>query len=357
MVEGKAIMVIIRVCTCQIYGGNLYSNQQKYNSYSMSQVSEPIPFKVSTEEENTYSLIILSNGGDFAAFLKNPVLLKNHLDNEVYGWWENLRVEGTEIFADAVFDLEDPEAARIHGKVVRKVLRATSISIRVLEAYQDLRDGRKVIVVSKWELREISIVTIPSNRSALRLVDADNKSIQLGDVIKLTDILPETQILTTQKQSSGMENKTLAARLGLAETATDAEIEVALSDKLKAANDLDALQLKLQNDQEQEAISLADAAIKDKRLSASLKDQFLKLAKTDFALFKSTLASLAAPVSLTGFANNGASALDALLNDDDKAIKLYDKLDREGGLMKLKNEKPEDFKRIYKAKHGVEYPM
>jgi len=50
--------------------------------------------------------------------------------------WENIRVEGTQILADAVFDMKDPRAAQVTGKVQDDFMRMASIGAWVLENMQ-----------------------------------------------------------------------------------------------------------------------------------------------------------------------------------------------------------------------------
>ena len=51
---------------------------------------------------------MLTSGADLSVFENNPVMLLNHDDWELpIGRWENIRIEGTLILADAVFDEDD----------------------------------------------------------------------------------------------------------------------------------------------------------------------------------------------------------------------------------------------------------
>ena len=51
---------------------------------------------------------MLTSGADLSVFENNPVMLLNHDDWDLpIGRWENIRIEGTRILADAVFDEDD----------------------------------------------------------------------------------------------------------------------------------------------------------------------------------------------------------------------------------------------------------
>ena len=62
-------------------------------------------FVLHDETVNTYGIRMLTSGANLEEFRKNPVILLNHKDWELpIGRWENIRIEGTQILADALFD-------------------------------------------------------------------------------------------------------------------------------------------------------------------------------------------------------------------------------------------------------------
>ena len=69
---------------------------------------------------------MLTSGADLSVFKNNPVMLLNHDDWDLpIGRWENIRVEGTQILADAVFDEDDERAvARSEERRVGKECRS-----------------------------------------------------------------------------------------------------------------------------------------------------------------------------------------------------------------------------------------
>lgn len=74
-------------------------------------------FICSDETLNSYGFYVLTAGIDMRKFLQNPIMLWNHSrsygsKNDVLpiGRWENLKVEGGRLMADAVFD----EIGRAH---------------------------------------------------------------------------------------------------------------------------------------------------------------------------------------------------------------------------------------------------
>lgn len=85
----------------------------------------------------------------------------------VIGRWDNIRTEGSQLIADAVFDENNPLGKEVKERVDGGFLRSASIGLSVLN-YERI-DG--VDTVTDCELTEVSIVDIPSNRNAVKLFD------------------------------------------------------------------------------------------------------------------------------------------------------------------------------------------
>ena len=110
-------------------------------------------------------------GMDAANFLKNPVILWGHDMDEVVGKAVNLRrtAEGWEadiVFADAVSEKAREVKALVDGGFVS----ATSVRFRPLET----EEGRRGVdpyyrKYTRWELLEVSLVSVPANPEALRV--------------------------------------------------------------------------------------------------------------------------------------------------------------------------------------------
>ena len=311
----------------------------------------PKTFVVSTESINTQNMRVRTAGGNFEAFKANPVMLYNHKEDQVIGAWENLRVVDGQVLADPSFDLEDPVAAAIAGKVERGVIKAASISLRPVDAELVTENGREFIDITKWELREISIVSIPSNRSALRLVDAQNQPIELGAAVQLADIFPNRQ---NQKKDSNMEIKQLAAVLGLADTATEAEVLTAAIAAKEAEKNFATLRAKQLADQKVEAITLIDAAIAGKQLSVDSREAFVKLAESDFESIKKALQALPKQASLMDVVKGGV-ATTAAQGDERTAWNFEDWRKKDPkGLQNLMDKAPGRYNALFKAHYDEE---
>lgn len=321
-------------------------------------------FVLHDDSVNTYGFRMLTSGANLEEFRRNPVLLLMHSDYALpIGRWENIRVEGSRILADPVFDMDDPEAKKIAGKVDRGFLRAASIGAWPPEEVSDdpslKLPGQTGFTVTKWTVREASIVTIGANHNALRLYSRDT-----GAAIDLTDksaVLKMMDLPTTK--SLYMVN--LRQIFGLADTATDADVEAAVqalqqenvdlkeqnstlqkeNDDLKAEKA--AAEKQKVDEQKAEAVSLVDAAVKDGRLNASGKEAFIALFDADFEKAKATLNAIPRVKSIKELMAEGNVTL-----ADDFAKKSWSELDKESLLVKLKDEAPELYREKFRAEFG-----
>jgi len=145
-------------------------------------------FILHDESVNTLGFRMLTSGANLNEFRKNPVMLLMHNDyNMPIGRWENIRIEGTKILADPVFDEKDPTAIEVMGKVNRNFIRMASIGAWPPEEItDDLKfklPGQTLPTVTKWTVREASIVTVGSNHNAIVFYDRQTgKHIELSDI-------------------------------------------------------------------------------------------------------------------------------------------------------------------------------
>lgn len=146
-------------------------------------------FILHDESINSKGFRMLTAGANLTEFRKNPVMLLMHDDyNLPIGRWENIRVEGTNILADPIFDEKDPRAVEVMEKVNRGFIRMASIgSWQPEEISEDPMyklPGQLLPTVIKWTVREASIVTIGSNHNAIVFYDRETgKHIKLSDIV------------------------------------------------------------------------------------------------------------------------------------------------------------------------------
>lgn len=237
-------------------------------------------------------------------------MLDSHDETRVIGRWENLRVEGSKLLGDAVFDVADPEAARIAGKVDRGFIRGASMGIMINEAESTFADGNKFFTITRWELLEASPVAVPSNKSALRLYAKDGKTLLKADEIQLS----LDQLIKPTK--TNMDKITLSAEaakaLGISKDPEASELNAAIMElsakaesnrlaKEKAEVELNTHRLNL-------ATALVDDAIKAGRITADKKDSFVKLATADFQQAKDLLDAIPAKETFSDKTKTGSNA-------------------------------------------------
>lgn len=128
-------------------------------------------------------------------------VLVDHTTGRHIGIVRNWSIDADKVLrGDAVFDMQDPEAAKIHGKVVRKFLRFTSVGYSI-ERYvltaEDEKEG-ETYTAKRWTPLEVSFVAVPADPT----VGADRSSdrtlvrvpVELPDSARLgrSTIVPES---------------------------------------------------------------------------------------------------------------------------------------------------------------------
>ncbi|HLW09770.1 MAG TPA: HK97 family phage prohead protease [Fermentimonas sp.] len=314
-------------------------------------------FVLIDESITTYGFRVLMSGADIKQFKRNPVLFYNHDEWSLpVGRWENIRIEGDKLLADPVFDLNDDQGKKIADKVENDFLRAASISFRIVETSDDpnlMKKGQTRATITKWMVREASIVGIGANHNALRLYDKDDKLIPESEIFKLFDKQP------IQKKMEGLIFKLL----DLPEGSTDEQVQEAIQKLIDAKKGAEADLKKLQDAEaerkkkddevrQNEAVKLVDEAVKEGRITADGKENFLKFFSTDYDAALKALTAIPKRTSVKERIEQSQQNLSgelAELND-----KSWDELDKAGKLVTLKDKYPDIYKEKFKNKYGKE---
>ena len=258
-------------------------------------------FKVSDESKNSKGIIIRTAGIKTDRFMKNPVMLNFHDRKDVLGKWTGLEKKSTEMYAEPVFDLADPEAAKIAGKVEREFMNGSSLGLTPIEYHYNLEEDAIDVTVS--ELKEISICSIPSNENSLLLFDENGEEMSDTMLLQLKDDLQKPI-------QQNMKNKAhLAKVLNLADTCEESDILLAVQATIDENKTLKA-DLKTKADaleaiEKQKVITLVDDAVKANKILPGDKDDYLKLANADFDTTKKLLDAKAPHVSVAERLKNG----------------------------------------------------
>lgn len=324
-------------------------------------------FILHDETVNTYGFRMLTSGANLEEFRKNPVMLLNHEDYSLpIGRWENIRIVGTQILADPVFDMRDPVAAKVAGKVEDDFLRMASIGAWPPEEKTDdpmyKLAGQTGPTVTKWTVREASIVNIGANHNALALYDrTTGKPIDMADTSAVMRLIDRTLTITSKKERS---MSVLTQILKLSDGGSEAEVEqkvreiIANSDRLAQENKtlrdaIDKQNNERKQQQKEEAVRLLDAAVKDGRIQISGKDPYLKFFDADFDAAKQALEAIPMRSSIS----SAIVASHATVDLSDIKSKSWDELDKANKLTVLKDQAPELYAEKFKERFGVQPNM
>ena len=305
---------------------------------------------ISDESINSYGFWVVTNGIELEAFLKNPVMLWNHIrgglgmvnDQLPIGYWKDLRVENGVLTGEPVFDETDEFAVKIKKKYEAGVLNACSMGFMPLEwsdAAEMLKQGQTRATVTRCRLMEISICDIPSNaNSTVVLYDENSKTINLSD-------LPNTAIGPKINDMS----KEIALKLGLDENASPQACVEAIQKKderiatLEAENKTLKENEKAGNDAKKaEAVRLLDDAVKSGRIDTKSRPKFEKLFELDHEAAKAALAEMPERQPLTAQPPKGDAG-----SDERSSWNYLDWMKKDPeGLRKMKAEDPDRFKTL-----------
>lgn len=318
-------------------------------------------FVLSDESVNTYGFRLLTSGCDLEQFRKNPVMFYNHDEWDApIGRWENVRIEDGKLLADPVFDLEDERGRKISGKVDRNFLRAASVGLRIVEQSDDpnvMIPGQKYPTVTKWQLREASIVGIGANHNAIRLYDVNDNLIPDDEIVKLFD-KPKTQKKTMNEEifklldvpKDGTDEQILSAVKALVDLKIQLESELQKLKDAQAAQEAEAKKNRLA-----EAVRLVDDAVKEGRLTADGKEEFLKFFAADHVAALKALSAIPKRVSIKAQIDKNEQQATGELAD--MTSKSWDELDRAGKLQVLKDKYPDVYSEKFQQKYGKKPEM
>lgn len=306
--------------------------------------------RISNDSLNSYGTRVLTAGMNVDQYCRNPVLLYMHERGNVIGYVKDVKVENDEVTGELVFDEATELSKRCKRQFEFGSLKMVSAGLDIIEMSEDskyLVVGQTSPTITKSKLFEVSVVDIGANDDAL-VLKKDGKRITLGRDGECP--LPELTSNKPLKQEHQMESKAIALQLGLPETATDAEIAEKLGE-LKAAKEANA---KLQ--QEKDALTLAsitslvEKAIGEKRITADKKDEFISLGKEiGMEKLTSVFSAMSPQVKLsTVLGQHGTAKTDVPVT--------YKKLSEVPGdkLLELREQQPDEYKRLYKAEYGME---
>ncbi|MFS2391682.1 HK97 family phage prohead protease [Bacteroides thetaiotaomicron] len=322
---------------------------------------------ISTSGLNCYGGRVLTSGIDLTQFQKNPLLLWMHRrsfdrDAMPIGRIDNLRTDGDRLIGTPVFDQNDEFAKKIESKWENGFLRMASAGIEIIEtsdAPEHLLQGQTRRTITRCRLEEVSIVDMGGNDEALQLYDRSGKVLKLAageDNDALPLLAPEKKDdpsgtapdgkadNQTNKLTQSM-NKEILQLLGLSETATEQEAVGALRLLKEKADKVETLQLA-------SITAVVDGAIAEKRITADKKEHFVNIGKAAGIDSLRTTLSLMQPVRKP---TEVIRQTDAPRDDEPKTYAKLSDVPADQ-LEKLREERPQDYERLYKAEYGHDIP-
>lgn len=154
--------------------------QERYKQYGEIKAVDieqrTIRFVISSDElDRDNEVVTVEAVADaIAGFAQNPVCLLNHQHRSesgqptVIGSWQTETYKALKHHSEMDLKFATTELGETCWQLCRdKHMRATSIGFRILEAHPEDYKGGRILVITKIELFEISVVAVGANRRAL----------------------------------------------------------------------------------------------------------------------------------------------------------------------------------------------
>lgn len=307
---------------------------------------------------NSYGFKIKTEGINLKRFKANPVMLDGHNPSNlsVIGKWTEIKAENGKLSAETEFDLDDENAKVIAGKVERDIIKGASMGISFNKEDFTYENGE--LILKRCELLEASIVAIPSNAEALRLMmngeeitptemknlclsmTQNNKNTQIENSntmkIRLSQLAflalgfeAQTQEASQEQIDTAVlqlqqERDALKSQLALSEEKVNAFIEKEKEAKLSATN------------------KMIENAIASGKITADKRQNFVELAAKDFDLAKSILEGLPAKKNFSAGVKAPAGTSAVATMEDFQKLSIEEQL-------AFKNSDPEAYKTLLKT--------
>lgn len=316
--------------------------------------------RISNETLNCYGTWVKTDGADIEQFQKNSVLLYMHWRGMIVGNIKDMRVEGNEITGEPYFDEVRDESKILKQQWDKGTLKMCSPNFDILETSEDsslLKPGQTRPTVTKSKLVEVSMVDIGGNDDNLVLLSYQGNELKLaaGEDCANLPLLKTNGGEAPQNNNSKTEEtmnvdfKAIALKLGLLETATEAEILAKVGILLGYQTANTELRTQLDTIKLAGVTQMVDDAIKAGKFNANKKDHFINLGKTVGAeSLKLTLDSMAVVTKPMQLLNTGGGMATGQWNKLSEVPEAQLKLMREN--------EPDKYRALYKAEYGIECP-
>ncbi len=303
--------------------------------------------RISNCSINSYGTRVLTAGMDVAQYQRNPVLLFMHQRGNVIGFVKDFKVEGDEVTGELVFDEASETSKRCKKQWEFGSLKMVSVGIDIMEMSEDkslLMAGQTRPTITKSRLFEVSLVDVGSNDDAIVMMK-DGERIELGK-----DGACAIPLLNNNQKQNQMDQKVIALKLGLPETATEEEINGKLTELNASMAQVETLK------KEKETMTLAaitqtvETAVSEKRIGEDRKQQFVNLGKNiGVDELKKTFEAMNPQVKLSHVIVPQGGNTPA-------GTQTYSKLSEvpEDELEAMREKEPKTYAKLYKAEYGME---
>ena len=191
--------------------------------------------RISNETLNCFGTWVKTDGVDVEQFRKNPVMLWMHWRGIIIGCIKDLKIEGGEITGEPYFDEVRNESKLAKQQWDKGTLKMCSPYFEIIESSDDpelLKPGQTRPTVTKCRLMEVSMVDMGGNDDNIVMLSYQGKELKLatGEDSAALPLLkssggdaPQDNNSKTEK-TMNVDFKAIALKLGLPETATEADI-------------------------------------------------------------------------------------------------------------------------------------
>ena len=157
-------------------------------------------------------LLIGENNVDLSRLNNGAPLLYNHNPDSLLGMVERAYIGGNKVFVKVRFSSNDDFADRIYKDILDGLIKNVSIGYQIMEFEDKTENGINNRYVTKWEIYEASIVSIPADNSVgIRNINLtlhkDKKTMKRNkkqiekEIEKETEIEVENQDVQPEKET------------------------------------------------------------------------------------------------------------------------------------------------------------
>ena len=307
---------------------------------------------------NSYGFKIKTEGIILKRFKANPVMLDGHnpTNLSVIGKWTEIKAENGKLSAETEFDLDDENAKVIAVKIERNINKGAIMGISFNKEDFTYENGE--LILKRCELLEASIVAIPSNAEALKLMmngeeitptemknlclsmSQNNKNIQIENSNTMKIRLSQLAFLAlgfeAQTQEASQEQIDTAV-LKLQQERDALKSQLALSEEK-----VNAYVAKEQEQRKALSMELVETAITQGKSTAERAESFCLLASENFDLAKSTLEAIPAKQNFGAGVNTPRGTNGVATMEDFQKLSIEEQLT-------FKNSDPEAYKNLLKT--------